>query len=255
MNSATNKVIDVTRIFSVNRPLPFYLCLPEFIYKNLRQVTSLKSNLLRMKNINTKLLPLIMGLMAITFGMVSCKSGGDSKEAVADSLQAKITADSIAKVNQEEAMQKSMTAGMAKPNPDKKHGKGKIVFQSNWEANYEKEYAALVIEMDKEGIYNRAEIRPSFPGGQGALAKFIQENIVYPDAAIDNGVEATVDVVFAVDENGKVYTPRLKNEHQGYGLDEASLNVVSIMPKWNPGQIKGKNVKSYYTLPISFVIN
>ena len=208
-----------------------------------------------MKNINTKLLPIIMGLMAITFGMISCKSGGNSKEAITDSLQAKITADSIAKVNQEDAMKKSMATGMAKPNPDKKHGKGKVVFQSDWEANYDKEYSALVIEMDKEGIYSRAEIKPSFPGGQQALAKFIQENIVYPEPAIDNGVEGTVDVVFAVDENGKVYTPRLKNEKQGYGMDEASLDVVSKMPKWNPGQIKGKNVKSYYTLPISFVIN
>jgi len=26
------------------------------------------------------------------------------------------------------------------------------------------------------------------------------------------------------------------------------------MPKWNPGKIKGVNVKSYYTLPISFKI-
>lgn len=208
-----------------------------------------------MKTNNTKSVILIMSLLAITFSITSCKSGADAKQAIADSLQAKITADSVAKVNQEQSMQQSMTTGMAKPNPDKKHGKGKVVFQSEQEAKYEKEYATMIIEMDKEGIYNRAEIKPTFPGGQAALAKFIQDNIVYPESAIDNGVEATVDVVFAVDENGKVYTPRLKNEKQGYGMDEASLDVVSKMPKWNPGQIKGKNVKSYYTLPISFVIN
>lgn len=208
-----------------------------------------------MKKINTKTVTLFMGLMAITLGIVSCKSGADSNQAIADSLQAKITADSIAKVNQEQSMQQTAVAGVAQPNPEKKHGKGKVIFQTEQEARYEKEYAAMVIEMDKEGIYNRAEIKPTFPGGQDALAKFIQENIVYPDAAIENGVEATVDVIFAVDENGKVYTPRLKSQTQGYGLDEASLNVVSKMPRWNPGQIKGKNVKSYYTLPISFMIN
>jgi protein TonB len=38
-------------------------------------------------------------------------------------------------------------------------------------------------------------------------------------------------------------------------LDEAATTVVSKMPRWNPGQIKGKNVKSYYNLPISFKIN
>lgn len=211
-----------------------------------------------MKKIKFTWVPLMMGMITIVFAMASCKSGTGSTETVADSIQAKTSLDSAVTMRdmKEDSSRSAMPMdGKAKANPAKKHGKGKVVFQSDWEANYEKENATIVIGMDKEGIYNRAEIKPSFPGGQQALAKFIQDNIVYPDAAIDNGVEATVDVVFAVDETGKVYTPRLKNEKEGYGLDEASLNVVSKMPKWNPGQIKGKNVKSYYTLPISFVIN
>lgn len=211
-----------------------------------------------MKKIKFTWLPVMMGMISIVFAMVSCKSDTGSTETVADSIQAKMSLDSA--VNKRDMKEDSsklamMMEGKAKANPAKKHGKGKVVFQSDREANYEKENETIVIAMDKEGIYNRAEIKPSFPGGQQALAKFIQDNIVYPDAAIDNGVEATVDVVFAVDEAGKVYTPRLRNEKEGYGLDEASLNVVSKMPKWNPGQIKGKNVKSYYTLPISFVIH
>ena len=209
-----------------------------------------------MKKTNIKLLPLIMGLFSIVFIMASCKSTTDAEaQAKADSLQAKITADSIAMVQKDAIIKADITAGRAKPNPQKVNGKGVIVFQSDWEKNYDKEYANMVIEMDKEGIYTRAEIKPSYPGGQAALAKFIQDNIVYPETAIDNGVEATVDVIFAVDENGRVYTPRIRGEREGYGLDEASLDVVSKMPRWNPGQIKGVNVKSYYTLPISFRID
>ncbi len=79
--------------------------------------------------------------------------------------------------------------------------------------------------------------------------------LVYPPKdALDEGAEATVEVVFAVDEAGKVYTPFIKGDRAGYGLDEEANRVVSKMPTWNPGQIKGKNVKSYYTLPISFQI-
>lgn len=210
-----------------------------------------------MKKIKFTWLPVMTGMISIVFAMASCKSGTGSTETVADSIQAKTSLDSavtMRDMKEDSSKSAMMMEGKAKANPAKKHGKGKVVFQSDREANYEKENETIVIAMDKEGIYNRAEIKPSFPGGQQALAKFIQDNIVYPDAAIDNGVEATVDVVFAVDEAGKVYTPRLRNEKEGYGLDEASLNVVSKMPKWNPGQIKGKNVKSYYTLPISFVI-
>ena len=62
-------------------------------------------------------------------------------------------------------------------------------------------------------------------------------------------------MIFARNENGKVYTPVVKGERTGYGLDEAATDVVSKMPRWNPGQIKGKNVKSYYSLPITFRIN
>lgn len=210
-----------------------------------------------MKKIN-KILPVMIGIMTIGFALISCKSGSDSKKGNEDSLKAAMGMDSAITVHemQMDSTKKGMVMiGRAKPNPDKKRGKGTIVLQSDWEKEYEKRNTNAAIEMDKEGIYNRAEIKPSFPGGEKALAKFIQDNIVYPETAIDNGVEGTVEVIFAVDENGKVYTPRLKGVKEGYGLDEASLTVVGKMPKWNPGQIKGKNVKSYYSLPISFVIN
>lgn len=210
-----------------------------------------------MKKIITSLSLFVLVAIITTGTLVSCKSKTDAV-ATEDSLKAVVAAeeaDALQKKQMDSSMRAEQLPGKAIPNPAKKKGKGVIVLQSDWQKNYDQEYANLVIEMDKEGIYNRAEIKPSYPGGEKALAKFIQENIVYPEDAIDNGVEATVDVVFAVDEAGRVYTPRIKGEREGYGLDQASLDVVSKMPKWNPGQIKGKNVKSYYSLPISFVIN
>ena len=208
----------------------------------------------RMKKNNT-LLPLIIGMFTFVFAMVSCKSGADSNATSVDSMQAKITADSIILVHKDSVKKEMVMQGTAKPNAAKVRGKGIVIFQTDMDKEYEQQYSKMVIEMDKEGIYNRTEIRPSYPGGQKALAKFIQDNIVYPETALENGVESSVDVVFAVDENGKVYTPMVKGDRAGYGLDDAALNVVSKMPKWNPGQIKGHNVKSYYTLPISFKIN
>ena len=110
------------------------------------------------------------------------------------------------------------------------------------------------MEMDKEGVYNRAEIMPSFPGGEKALARFVQDNIEYPETALDNDAEGTVQLSFSVDETGKIYTPTVSSEKLGYGLDEEALRVVKKMPKWNPGQIKGKNVKTKFTLPISYKV-
>ncbi len=143
------------------------------------------------------------------------------------------------------------TTFYGKPNPAKKGGKGKtsIVLTDASPKADEK------MEMDKEGVYTRADVTPSFPGGEKALIKFMEANLQYPAAALDEGVEGSLKYQFAVDENGKVYTPTLISEKIGYGLEEEATRVIKKMPKWNPGSIKGKNVKTRFTLPITFVIN
>ena len=145
------------------------------------------------------------------------------------------------------------TIVLAKPNPAKKGGKGKggVTMMSKGMQKMDN----MPMEMDKEGYYNRVDVLPSYPGGQKALEKFVENNIVYPNSALNEGVEGTVDVLFAVDENGNVYTPMTKGEKVGYGLDEEAARVIGKMPKWNPGSIKGKNVKTRFTLPITFQIN
>ena len=126
--------------------------------------------------------------------------------------------------------------------------KGRVILASLKPLSIEK------MEADKEGVYNRAEIMPSYPGGEDALRKYIENHIEYPEAAIDNNAEGTVKVYFAVDEQGKIYTPTVISSRIGYGLEEEALKVVKQMPKWTPGQIKGKNVKTRFTLPITYQI-
>ncbi|MBC7650823.1 MAG: TonB family protein [Deinococcales bacterium] len=145
------------------------------------------------------------------------------------------------------------TIGIAKPNPAKKGGKGKVMIASTSVAMQKTDNSPMA--MDKDGFYNRVEVLPTYPGGQKALEKYIEKNIIYPEEAITDGVEGTVEVMFAVDENGAVYTPKTRGEKVGYGLDEEAARVISKMPKWNPGSIKGKNVKTRFTLPITFQIN
>jgi len=110
------------------------------------------------------------------------------------------------------------------------------------------------MEMDNTGVYARAEVMPMFPGGEDALRKYIEDNIQYPEQALDNGTEGTVIVKFAVDENGKVYTPVLdpQSDKPGDGLEQEAMRVVNSMPRWTPGRIKGKNVKTTYSLPITY---
>jgi len=142
----------------------------------------------------------------------------------------------------------STSKGTAKPNLAKKGHKGQVRVAVRSPRMTSK------MEEDKSGIYNYTEVLPMYPGGEKSLADFVQNHITYPQDAVDNGVEGTVLVTFAVDENGKVYSPSIKGDRLGYGLDEEAMRVVDQMPKWTPGRIKGKNVKTYYDLPITFTL-
>lgn len=199
-------------------------------------------------------------LMPFSIGLIVMASACEGPEQrVADNEKATASTDSIS--NNDTAMMNSdsmhtmdqpgMMSDTAKA-PNKMMGttakKGKATVTLIDMDNKE------TIRMDKEGVYNRAEIMPSFPGGEKALAKFIQDNIEYPQEAIDNGAEGKVVVSFAVDEAGKIYTPTIVSGKGEYGLDAAALKVVNKMPRWNPGQIKGKNVKTKFTLPIDYQI-
>jgi protein TonB len=162
--------------------------------------------------------------------------------------QTQAVADSMA-VPDSTSLEYSPNAGTDKDDRKPKMSrKGRAILASYRTTNNEK------IAADREGVYNRAEIMPSYPGGEAALRKFIEENIEYPQRAMDNDAEGTVTVYFAVDEEGKIYTPTIISSKIGYGLEEEAMRVVNKMPKWNPGQIKGKNVKTKFTLPITYQI-
>ena len=113
-------------------------------------------------------------------------------------------------------------------------------------------YSARKIEMDKQGYYNNTEVLPTYPGGQKALEDFFNNNLDYPQMASDNGTEGTVNISFLVDENGKISSPEVVSKKIGDGVEEEALRVFNRMPSWAPGQIKGKNVKTRFSLPVKF---
>jgi TonB family protein len=107
--------------------------------------------------------------------------------------------------------------------------------------------------MDKEGVYNKAQVMPQFPGGQDALADYVNNHVEYPQQAIDNNTTGTVMVSFVVDEKGKVENAHVIGKQAPKdGLDKEALRVVNNMPDWKPGKVRGRNVKTRLELPINF---
>lgn len=101
-------------------------------------------------------------------------------------------------------------------------------------------------------IFDRAEVMPGFPGGPAALMKYLGQNIRYPSLARENSLEGKVIVKFYVDVDGTVRDPQILKDGVGGGCGDEAVRVIKSMPKWSPGSQRGKNVKVYYTLPVTF---
>ena len=103
----------------------------------------------------------------------------------------------------------------------------------------------------EEEIFAFVEIMPEFPSGEAALLRFLQMNIRYPAEAATKNIQGTVMVEFVVEKDGSISQPRVVKGIGG-GCNEESLRVIRLMPKWKPAKQKGKNVRVYYTVPITF---
>jgi TonB family protein len=111
---------------------------------------------------------------------------------------------------------------------------------------------AAKVEKDKEGVYTKAEVMPMYPGSNNGLSDYINTNLLYPQEAIDNNIEGTVNVQFVVDDKGNISDVKTIGNKLGYGLEEEAVTVVNKLPKWEPGKVKGKNVKTRLTIPITY---
>lgn len=106
----------------------------------------------------------------------------------------------------------------------------------------------------EDQVFMVVEEAATYPGGIEGLRSFLSENLVYPEAARQQGVEGTVYVSFIVGTDGTLsdYTVVKGISPEA---DEAAVNVIKKMPAWSPGKQSGKTVKSRFVLPINFRLN
>lgn len=103
----------------------------------------------------------------------------------------------------------------------------------------------------EEQIFVAVEQPAEFKGGTAALMKWLSNNVRYPEAAQQNGVQGRVIVKFVVEKDGSIGSPTiLKGVDKD--LDAEALRVVHRMPKWQPGKNNGQPVRSYFQLPVTF---
>ena len=95
------------------------------------------------------------------------------------------------------------------------------------------------------------EQKPEFPGGEAAMYKYLGDNIVYPSAASEEGIQGRVVVEFVVGKDGSITNVKVVRPRHP-ALDKEAVRVIKSMPKWIPGRNNGQPVKVTYTLPVTF---
>ena len=107
-------------------------------------------------------------------------------------------------------------------------------------------------------VYTVAEQQPEFPGGSRALSIYLAENIQVPSSLVRQGPNiGAVSAKFIVDENGYVHDPRVVtkplDKKMEKGMHKYMVSIIAAvekMPRWRPGEVHGKPVSVFYTLPI-----
>lgn len=108
-----------------------------------------------------------------------------------------------------------------------------------------------VIVEEKETIYTNVEEDPVPEGGWGAFAAHIQKNYQYPQIALEDGISGKVYVRFQVSSTGKISEVSVARPIAGCPeCNKEAVRVVKLLPPWKPGKVGGKNVSSWYNVPI-----
>lgn len=101
-------------------------------------------------------------------------------------------------------------------------------------------------QLDKDAFVSK----PQYPGGKNALIEFINQNLQYPNEALENSISGKVLLSFKVNFDGHVSDIKVI-KGIGYGCDEEAVRVVGLL-KFTETKNKGSKVSIQRKLAIHF---
>lgn len=104
---------------------------------------------------------------------------------------------------------------------------------------------------EENKVFEAVEQMPMFPGGNGALMKWLNDNVHYPVVAQENSVSGRVVVSFIVERDGSITDVKVVKSIDP-SLDKEAMRAARSMPNWVPGKQNGTTVRVKYNLPVAF---
>ena len=127
--------------------------------------------------------------------------------------------------------------------------------EEGWEINITDDGPALqdTPNTTPEEVVDVAEEDAEFPGGYDKLAEFIQNNLVFPDEALEIGVKGKAMVRFVVEKDGRISNATVERPIvECPACNKEALNVINKMPKWVPAKNAGRPVRLWVRIPVVF---
>jgi len=106
---------------------------------------------------------------------------------------------------------------------------------------------------DSGGDYFEVHAPAHFRTGIEKFEQFIKDNVEYPESAIKNNAEGTVQVEFTVERDGRLTNFKILNGI-GYGCDEAVIKVLKKSAWWVPAVDNGLPYAMKQTVTVNFAL-
>ncbi|KAB2817014.1 hypothetical protein F8C82_01070 [Phaeocystidibacter marisrubri] len=108
-------------------------------------------------------------------------------------------------------------------------------------------------QSQRDTIVRFPEKMAEYPGGAEKLISDLRSKMTYPAYEKEGEIEGTIYVQFIVSSTGVVSHPEvLRDVTDALNFKKEALRIISEMPRWIPAVHQGKNVPSYFVLPIKF---
>lgn len=112
--------------------------------------------------------------------------------------------------------------------------------------------AAAEEEIEDDQPFLIAETMPTFQGGDlNTFRNWVQQNVKFPQIALENGIQGRVTVSFVIEKDGRLTNIEVI-QAPDRSLSEEAIRVLSKSPKWSPGKQRNQVVRVKYNLPVEF---
>jgi len=86
------------------------------------------------------------------------------------------------------------------------------------------------------------------------MIHFVNDNIEYPEEAIDAGVNGKIAIKFVIDEKGEINNVRVTGDKKTRSLKEEVIDLIHMMPKLKPAVKDNENVPVEFEFMLNFTL-